>query len=306
MPSDRTTQESGGIPPLAWGLIGLAAAHLVVYPLLRSQIEPGAYAPQWVPDALRTVALFGLATALVLGADRWAAGRHWMRRAVVLLVAAALLQASSQWYLAWMLGDTSRIDAGLNPLLFSRALLEAGSLAAGLACFGMGLWCSRAAEAPPAGRWTTSRRVVVAIGALAFVSGAAEVAYAVAISLNTLDAVMVAAGAAWSIAATLVPLALAFVAFAALGYRPLRLHLREVAIAVGAVLILVADGWGRWAVVLTSMIDPFDPRWSWLAFDLPRILGIVGWFLLVGAVAVGWWVDRRAEPSPSSLAVDGA
>lgn len=303
MPSDRTTRESGAIPPLAWGLIGLAAAYLVGHQLLQSQIEPGAYAPVGVPDVLRTVALFGLATALVLGADRWAAGRHWMRGAVVLLVVAAVLQASSQWYLAWMLADTTRMDAGLNPLLFAPSLLEVGTLAAGLACFGMGLWTSRAVVDS---RWTTGRRMVVAIGALAFVSAAAEVAYGIGISLNTGDTAWIAAGAAWSVAATLVPLALAFVAFAALGHRPLRLHLREVAIAVGAVLILVVDGWLRWAGLILTMFDPFDPRWSWLAFDLPRILGIAGWFLLVGAVAVGWWLDRRAEPSPSSLAVDGA
>ncbi len=133
---------------------------------------------------------------------------------------------------------------------------------------------------------------------------AAEAAYGIGIALS-FGGDQVVAGVTWTIGAAMVPVSLTLVAIAALAHRPLRTHLPELGIAVGSVLAIAAAGVRSWTAVISPSLD-VDQQWWWLAFGAPSVAGAAGWLTIVGAVTLGWWIDRRSEPSASSLAMDNA
>ena len=297
MTTQRQASASAAIPPLGWLLVGLTVAYVIGSYMARGPMASNAFVPP-ISQILGTAALFGLAAALVIAADHWRAGRSWLRRAAVAFVVAGALAVAYELYITLFLLDAFPIGEWPSVLLAVRAITAAAATAAGVAMVGIGLWVARPARRVVAGRWE-----VVAIGGLGLVAAAGTVAYGVGSALSLDKGYALVAALAWSFVTGLARLAMAFVAFAALRYRPFRDHLAEVVIAVGAVLALVASSVGDWVLAMVPMQD-IDASLVGL-LPLPAAVQAAGWLTIVGGVGIGWWLDGRSERSSSARVPSG-
>ena len=233
---------------------------------------------------LRAVAPFLVAASVVLGADRWAAGRSSLHLGAAFLGAFALLSlASDAW---WALFETNpdefaRLD--VQPWLTARGLAAAVTFVAGYLLLARGMWQSN--EHRPIG----ARRAAVAgaIGLLGLASAA--------IGIGTLALVNwdppTPQSLAWVIIAIGVLTPVGFAAVAALGAAavralPRRGRLPEALIALGAGLACAGLAW-EWSF---PAIVP-QPDLGFEALELlwftARLLTALGFLAMIAGFAAG-------------------
>lgn len=284
----RQPARPSTIPAAVWLLVAGAVVQLAV------SIAPDRYqvfGPYLLVDLgmvigwVRAVAPFLLGAAVILGAERWPAGRHLMLLAAISLAAVGLLALGMDVYVA--LWEPSPGDANSSlPVLFAARFIAA-ALAYG-AAFGLlaaGLWAAGSTFTPSARR-RTSMGVIGVAGVVAFVAGL----WAVSIWL-TVDApaaemsVYVFGGVLTALAGP----AMAALAMAALRSMPGRGGIPEVLIAIGALAAMVGT---TWEFVLPSAIGPLDfstqiSPWLFTGPALANALGMGAMIAGFGAAALG-------------------
>lgn len=287
------------IPWPVWALLAGAVAQLAV------QVAPDSYqvfGPYFLVDGsmlvgwLQSVAPFLLAAAVILGADRWPAGRRALLGAAAALAVVGVLRlASDAWWAIW---ETSPgiIPDGMQPWL-TGAYLGAGLgafLAYALMARGLG---ATSPEGPVGGARVGLMSLIALAGLVATGAGLWTVVitfdYAGSreqLWVAVVGTILVAAGFA----------ALAAVALAAIRAPRRGDRVPEILIALGATVTMVTTAW-------TWSFPYFAPAQAWLeemvdwVFTIPTAFAVLGMGAMIagfGMAALGY--RRRAAVGPDA------
>lgn len=280
--------------PWALGALGVAAL-----------VQVGArVAPDWyrifgpyllvdadmVVGAIRAVSPFALAAAVLVGAQRWAAGRRWLHLGALALALQGLLGLGSDiWWAIWE-ASPGEVSDGVQLLLIARFVAGAIAVPVAWAFLAAGLWSARTDATLVRPR----RAAMVLIGLVGLVAAGSGIWVAAlylgspnlgaATLLYTAVGVLVAIGFA----------ATALLALAAVRVTPRRSWMPEVLIAVGATLVAAVTAW-EWAFPYAAPLQelPFDVS-SWL-FTLVSAIVTLGFVAMIAGFGAGALArDRQA------------
>jgi hypothetical protein len=298
--TDQPTRRST-IPFVVWLLVAAALAHLAV------SIAPDWYrlfGPYLLVDLgmvigwTRAVSPFLLAATVILGADRWPAGRRWLLLGAGGLAAVGLFALGLDVWLALWEPSPGDASNGISVLLMGRAIAAAIAFVAAYALLAAGLWAARHASLGSGSRRTLISVIGVA-GLVALVAGL----WAVSLWLEVAAPPPTMSGyVTFGVLTALGAPAMAALAIAAVRTKPARGGLPETLIAAGAI---GAMGGITWEFVLPSAVGGLDfsadiPGWF---FTVPAALIALGMLAMVagfglGAVAAGAGRGRDAgDPS---------
>jgi hypothetical protein len=151
-------------------------------------------------DSLPLALPFLVATGVVIGVDRWRAGRSWLLAGAWLLALDGALNVIFEIQLAAIMSDATSLETA-EPWLVAGGVLRGTSLALGFAALAAGIWVSRVAE--PGAGWRVAAvglavaTAVLAVGPLAatIVGPTAPLSPTVVLSLVLSGAGVAAAGA---------------------------------------------------------------------------------------------------------------
>ena len=261
-----------------WALVIAAAIQLVV------TLLPDAYSivgPYFLVDgpmalrALESIVPFGLAAAILVGADRWSEGKSYLWRGAAALAFVGLTRLLSD--AIWAAWDPSAAPPSNATQIALPALFAAGS-----AAFAVSMWLLAAglratgAASDPA-PWRTALRGpgVLLLAAVGAVCAAATAWTAFPPSGTPAEAVPVAVVSAVLVAVGIATLAV--LAVVAVRIRPPSGALPELLIAIGSTAAMVGLA-GQWVV-----------PWVFVAGWPPEVvflLTLVGWTRALGFVVL--------------------
>lgn len=287
--------RSRSLPWTVWALLGGAFVNLLV------QLLPDWYSvfgPYFLADGdmvigwIRAVAPFLLAASVIVGADRWPAGRRHLRFAAGALAMFAVLSlVHDAWWAVWEM-NPGEIPATVQPWLIAR---EVGAGVVVLVAYGLmalGLWLG---SARPLSR-----------GRLLTMAGIGALALAVtAVGLWTLTLYRAPDGGtltAATVIASGVLTPLGFVALGAVGIAAIRAmpeqeSVPELLIAVGATLAMAgaAWSWSFWALIPQPDVAPEVVA---LLASVPGAAVAIGMVAMVGGFVAAALVRRPAINDP--------
>jgi hypothetical protein len=261
-----------------WALVIGAAIQLVVI------LAPDAYSivgPYFLVDApmalraLQSIVPFGLAAAVLVGANRWSEGTPYLRRGASALALAGAAQVLGDAVLtAWTLaGDppTEAMQAGL-PVLY---LVRTAAFALAIGFLAAGLWAvGRAGDESTTWR-SALRGPRLLLGVVGGVCAVAAVWTAFPPIPPSADVTPVAIFGIVMVAAGIA--ALAGLAIVALTIRPSSGSLPELLIAAGSTAALMGTA-AEWVVPWLSLAG-WPP-------ELDLVFTVVGWTRTLGFVAL--------------------
>ncbi len=277
------------IPWQVWALLVGAIVQLGV------QIAPDSYqvfGPYFLVDGemvvgwLQSIPPFMLAAAVVLGADRWPAGRRTLLiSAAVLGLFAVLRLGSDIWWAVWEASGHTWDPS--PPWLLGGLVATSLFFMIGHVLLAAGLWAARSDR--PTDR--AQAAVMVTIGFVGII--------AVGVALWVAARTLALAPADHLVYATTVPLltaaglaALALVAVAAVLVAPRAGGTPEVLIAAGAVIAMAASAWSWSFPNLVPLQEVPEQAFVW-AFTLPRVAEVVGWLTMVAGFGLAALALRR-------------
>ena len=272
--------------PWALGALGVAAL-----------VQVGArVAPEWyrifgpyllvdadmVVGAIRAVTPFVLAAAVLVGAQRWPAGRRWLHLGALVLGLQGLLGLGSD--ILWAIWEASPGDLsdGIQILFTVRYVVSTIAVLAAWALLAAGLWSART-DAALDGPRRAAMVVIGLVGLVALGSGTWVAAQYVgvpnigaAITLYVTAGVLVAIGFA----------ATAVLALAAVRVMPRRGGMPELLIGLGATLVAGAAAW-EWTVPQVFPLQglPFNVS-SWV-FTLVSAIVTLGFAAMIAGFGAG-------------------
>lgn len=295
---DEGGTRNGAVPPMTratpwpvWLLLAGAAVHLAV------QVAPDSYqvfGPYFLVNGgmlvswLQSITPFLLAATVVLGADRWPAGRRKLLLAAVALAVVGLLRlALDAWWTLWETGP-GPIPPETTPWL------TLGWIGAGLAApvaYGLmaaGLWAARSDR--PAGATRTAS--VIAIG----VAGLIATGAGVWVVAQTLERRGTADGL-WVGSLTSLAWAAGFAMLAALAVAAVRAvrpadRLPEVLIGGGAVVTMLASAW-TWSYPQIAPTQAWEEEAIVWAFTIPTVVVLMGTLAMIAGFGLAGLAVRR-------------
>jgi hypothetical protein len=288
--ADGEARLGGIISPLAWVLLAAAGVHFLAYLLLRS---PASY-PLFPPEpsdllfALRASSSFGLAAAVLVGADNWSAGRRWLTFGVASLAVQGALELVGQGTMYWVLEEAWETPArtgSIQPLLYLRGFASAFLAALAPLLLAAGVWRGAQNRSTPGPRRSWLAGIVALMTLLAL---AASLWLALEVVRRTPE---VWYGAFWEVLMAIQAAAMGVLAIAAVrGVGP-RALLPEALIAIGATLFVLGTGWSSVAI-LSSIFDPPGAATIVRAYPIPAIMIAVGLVATAFGFASGRLVPR--------------
>jgi hypothetical protein len=289
---------SRAVPLPVWALLVGAIVQLGV------QVAPDSYqvfGPYFLVDGsmlvgwLQSITPFLLAAAVVLGADRWPAGRRALLLAAAALAVVGVLRlASDAWWAIWEISPGA-IPDGIQPWLTGSFLGAALGTFLAYASIAGGL-----AAVPPDRPVGGVRVVLVTLIALAGLVAAGAGLWTVAITfdyagsdehlwISVVGTVLVTAGFA----------ALAAVAIAAVRASRREQRLPEVLIAMGAFVTMIATAWTWCFPYFATEVAWAEHMIVWV-FTIPGALAVLGMGAMIagfGAAALAGRRHATADPS---------
>ena len=284
------------IPWPVWALLTGAIAQLAV------QVAPDSYqvfGPYFLVDGsmlvgwLQSITPFLLAAAVVLGADRWPAGRPMLVVAAAALAVVGLLRlAVDAWWTLWETAP-GPIPPETTPWL------TLGWIGAGLAApvgYGLmaaGLWTARTARPPGAARMAS----IIAIGLAGLIATGAGL-WVVAQTLERRGT----ADGLWVGSLTAVAWTAAFAALAALAGVAVRIvrpvdPLPEVLVAGGAAVTMIASAW-TWSYPQIAPTQAWEEEAIAWAFSIPSVVVVIGTLAIIAGFVLAALSGRRAAGEP--------
>lgn len=291
---DLLTDRSARPSRNSWAVWLLLAGALVQ---LAVRIAPDWYrlfGPYMLVDVemvinwIRGVAPFLLAAAVVLGADRWPAGRRWLLFGAVALGAVGLLALGSDvWWALWEPSPGGVLN-GEHVLLVGRSIAAATVFVAAHALLAAGLWAARPSR--PAG--ARRRALMGVIGVAGMVALVADL-WAVSVWLPAVEPTMpMHVSITFGLLTALGAPAMAALASAALRGMPSRGGLPEVLVAMGAMLAL---GGLTWEFVFPSAVPLLDlapEQFVWV-FTVPSVIIALGMVTMIAGFGGAALANRR-------------
>jgi hypothetical protein len=280
------------LPWTVWALLAGAAGQLVV------KVLPDWYSvfgPYFLVDGgmvigwIRAVAPFLLAASVIVGADRWPAGRRFLHAgAGALAVFAVLSLVDNAWWAVWEM-NPGEIPSALQPWLTARGIGAGLALLAAYGVMAIGLWVAGTHRSVGSVRLL----MMACIGALALAGTAVGLWQLTLFRMPDGGVVTAVAVVAYGVLTPLSFAALGAVGIAAIRAMPERGATPEVLIAAGATLAVTGLGW-LWSV--WAVIPPQD-----LAFETAELLSsVLGLAVVIGMVAmVSGFVAGALAPRPT-------
>jgi len=266
-------------------LIGAAAVHAIVHALRAGMINRAPYVqPAGVIGVLEAAAGFLLPAAIIIGVDRWPAGRRWLLGAAALFTIAGVLNLGMQAWFAWsQTQDLPMISDTVQSVMVARAFVSVSATTVGMFLVAGGLWLARPPRSVRGRRGTAA---AIAIGVLGLVALGGGLALASIIRNDFRTSALYGLTALGSGGTALV-------AIAALRCIPRRGTLPELLVAIGAALAVVAVAWTHWLLVLQPLQD--IPRELGWVIIFPVAIGVLGML-----VAVVGFAFTRLFPQPEA------
>ena len=293
VPGGRMSPGSRAIPWPVWALLAGAIVQLGV------QIAPDSYqvfGPYLLVDGrmlvgwLQSITPFLLAAAVVLGADRWPAGRRALLVAAAALAVVGLLRlALDAWWTLWETAP-GPIPPETTPWL------TFGWTVAGLAApvaYGLmaaGLWTARPARPAGAARMAS----IIAIGLAGLIATGAGLL----VVAQTLERRGTADGL-WVGSLTATAWAAGFAMLAALAVAAVRIArpvnaLPEVLIAGGALVTMIASAW-TWSYPQIAPTQAWEDEAIVWAFTIPSVLVLVGTLAIIAGFGLAALSGRHVS-----------
>ena len=282
----RSSRSVPAWMPWALGALGVAAL-----------VQVGArVAPEWyrifgpyllvdadmVVGAIRAVSPFALAAAVLVGTQRWTAGRRWLHLGALTLALQGLLGLGSDiWWAVWE-ASPGEVSDGVQLLLIARFVASAIAVPVAWAFLAAGLWSARTDESLGGPR----RAAMVVIGLVGLVAlGSGTWVAALYLGVPNLGAALPLYAAVGVIVAIGFA-ATALLALAAVRVMPRRGWMPELLIAVGATLVAGVTAW-EWAFpnVVPLQELPFDVS-SWV-FTLVSAIVTLGFVAMIAGFGAG-------------------
>ncbi len=279
--------RSIAIRPVAWLLIAGAIVAAGLNAAGRGLLA-GAFAlqPIAVADVMGSATGLALAAAIVIGANRWPAGRAWLLGAAISFGLSGVLELVLQvWFTSFQANP--RVLSDIETVgLVGRAFVGLGALAIGAGLAAIGLWRGR-----PRTDWRRADPIVIAtIGVLGAIAVAGSIGIVVRdVPTSPIPPVTIVD----SMLLAIVALTTAGLAAAASRYRPFGHHLPELAILTGALLYLVMTATRPWTLLLIPL-DGTAFEGSAFLFGVPLLLGAIGTVVMV--IGFGSGRPREAQP----------
>lgn len=288
MSGNEASLSSRAVPWPVWALLALAVVELAV------QIAPDSYqvfGPYFLVDGtmllrwLQSVTPFLLAAAVVLGSDRWPAGRRTLLIGAAMLAAVAVLRMGSDiWWALWDASGHAWDPA--SPWLLVASLATALLFVIAHALLAAGLWTTRSGPAGPARIAATAG--IGLVGVLALGAAVWVVAQTVALVPSD-DRVYPVAISALTAAGVVV---LALLAVAAAGVGPPLGGMPESLIAAGAVIVMAAMTWTWSFPYIVPVQEVPEDAFVWV-FTVPNASEVTGWVVMITGFALAALRVRR-------------
>jgi hypothetical protein len=298
MPGSEASLRSRAIPWPVWLLLAGAIVQLAV------QVAPDSYqvfGPYFLVNGsmlvgwLQSITPFVLAAAVVLGADRWPAGRRKLLVAAAALAVVGVLRlALDAWWTLWETAP-GPIPPETTPWL------TFGWIGAGLAAtvaYGLmaaGIWTARPDRPAGIARVALS----VAIGLAGLVATGAGV-WVVAQTLELRGT----ADGRWAGSLTSIAWAAGFATLAALAVAAVRTvrpddPLPEALIGGGAAVTMAASAW-TWSYPQIAPTQAWEEEAIVWAFTIPSVVVLIGTLAMIAGFVLAALVAHRRTGDPSA------
>lgn len=283
-------RSSRAVPAwMPWALGALGVAALVQ---IGARVAPDWYrifGPYLLVDAdmvvgaVRAVSPFVFAAAVLVGAQRWPAGRRWLHLGALALGLQGLLGLGSDiWWAIWE-PSPGELSDGVQVMFIARSFASAIAVIAASALLAAGLWSARADATLGGGRHRVAMVVIGLVGLVALGSGlwVAAVYFG---SPNLGDAILLYAAVGVLVAIGFA--ATALLALAAAWVKPRRGGMPEVLIAGGATLVAGVAAW-EWAFPNLVPLQELPPDVIPWAFTLVSALVTLGFVAMIAGFGAG-------------------
>lgn len=298
-----TTEHRSAMAAVPW-VVWLLLAGAVVQ--LGVQVAPDSYSvfgPYFLVDGsmlvgwLQSITPFLLAAAVVLGADRWPAGRRALLGAAAALAVVGVLRLGSDvWWAIWQMSP-GVIPDGTQPWLTGAFLGAALGTFLAYALLAGGLFAVPP-DRPVGGVRVGLMGLIALAGLVATGAGLGTVALTLG-AAGSDDYRWVTVVGTGTIAAGFA--ALAALAIAAVRSAPARNGAPEVLIAVGAFVAMAATAW-TWSFPYFAPDQAWSEGTSVWVFTIPNAAAALGMLAMIGGFGLGALAVRRGRAPGSPIA----